>query len=158
MAVDSNAPHFQVRTMSKRGAESGNSPPRKKSRLNISRSQEITAHMKEATSTLMYQQKKMVHSIYSTPAQLVEFHRLHLPYLIPELVRYCQTLSLDRLDLWFAEESNCRLQLRKLADSSVMSLGDLLFSILDRKEGEDSEDSWEGVLKHGTYPTTAPPA
>jgi hypothetical protein len=139
--------------MSKRDAEPGNSPPRKRSRRNISLSlaQKITAHMNEHPATALYQQKKIIPSIYTTTRMVVEFHRIHLPILIPELVRYCQTLSLARLDLWFAEESNCRFRLTKLADSSVMSLGDLLFSILDEEQAEDPEDSWEGVLEHGTY-------
>ena len=107
-------------------------------------------------ATLLYQQKKIQSTeVYNTTAQMVDFHRLHLvciyTFSLPELVRYCQTLSLARLDLWFAEESNCRFQLTKLTDSSAMRLGDLLFSILDKGEAKDTEGSWEGVLKHGTY-------
>jgi hypothetical protein len=66
-------------------------------------------------------------------------------------IRTCAVLSNVVIDLWSAEGSNCRFQFTKLADASMMSLGDLLFSILDKEEVKDSEDSWEGVLKHGAY-------
>jgi len=93
----------------------------------------------------------MVDLIYVTTAQIVDFHWQELPKLISNFVRDYERLSEAHLNLWFAEESNCWLQLTKLANSSVMSLGTLLFSILDEEEEKDSQDSWEGVLKHSTY-------
>jgi len=119
------------RTMWKCSAESGNSPPTKMSCLNISLSltQDITAHMKKHLVTFMYQQKKMVHSVNGTTTL---WRWPIFIYQISYPMWYCQTLSLAHLDLWFIEESNCRFQLTKLADASV---------IWWRTGGHESRDS-----------------
>jgi hypothetical protein len=65
-----------------------------------------------------------------------------LPAIIAELMQYCQKLESIHVDRWFTENSHCDSRLAKLTDSSMLSLGELFFSILDPRQ-EPSEQPWE---------------